>query len=231
MGTELKFAISSVSVPLKPGSTKPAVAWTTRPRRPIDDLPSIRHTTSSGIWTSSWVRPRTNSPGWMTNSPWSSTSTCSVRSRGGFPRSIDWILWLWKTRNELPRWMSTDAGWIIDGSNGSITIRPLSISSRIVASERTEEGCRSAATAVPALYDEYMPNIGPLELVIVLVIVLLIFGPKRLPGLGKSLGSGMREFKDSVTGKDKDEERPQLEADARATDDAPAHGEAKARQS
>lgn len=50
-----------------------------------------------------------------------------------------------------------------------------------------------------------MPNIGPLEIVIVLVIVLLIFGPKRLPDLGRSLGSGMREFKDSVTGKDKGE--------------------------
>ena len=52
-------------------------------------------------------------------------------------------------------------------------------------------------------------GVGPLEiiivLVIVLVIVLLIFGPKRLPDLGRSLGSGMREFKDSVTGKDKDE--------------------------
>lgn len=48
-------------------------------------------------------------------------------------------------------------------------------------------------------------GIGPLEIVIVLVIVLLIFGPKRLPDLGRSLGSGMREFKDSVTGKDKDE--------------------------
>ena len=46
-----------------------------------------------------------------------------------------------------------------------------------------------------------MPNIGPTELIIVLVIVLLIFGPKRLPGLGKQLGSGMREFKDSITGK------------------------------
>ena len=94
-------------------------------------------------------------------------------------------------------------------------------------SERTEEGCKSAATAVSALYDEYMPNIGPLELVIVLVIVLVIFGPKRLPGLGRSLGTGMREFKDSVTGssKDKDEEREQLEADARA------HGEAEARHS
>ena len=50
-----------------------------------------------------------------------------------------------------------------------------------------------------------MPNIGPMELIIVLVIVLMIFGPKRLPGLGRQLGSGMREFKDSVTGNDKDE--------------------------
>ena len=45
-------------------------------------------------------------------------------------------------------------------------------------------------------------SFGPTELIIVLVIVLLIFGPKRLPGLGRSLGSGMREFKDSITGKD-----------------------------
>jgi len=51
-----------------------------------------------------------------------------------------------------------------------------------------------------------MPNIGPLEIIIVLVVVLLIFGPKRLPDLGRSLGSGMREFKDSVTGKDKDKD-------------------------
>jgi sec-independent protein translocase protein TatA len=48
-----------------------------------------------------------------------------------------------------------------------------------------------------------MPNIGPLELAIVLVVVLLIFGPKRLPGLGRQLGTGMREFKDSITGSDK----------------------------
>ncbi len=46
---------------------------------------------------------------------------------------------------------------------------------------------------------------GPLEIIIVLVIVLVVFGPKRLPDLGKSLGKGMREFKDSVTGKDKEE--------------------------
>lgn len=49
-------------------------------------------------------------------------------------------------------------------------------------------------------------SIGPTELIIVLVIVLLIFGPKRLPGLGKQLGSGMREFKDSISGKFDDED-------------------------
>jgi sec-independent protein translocase protein TatA len=49
-------------------------------------------------------------------------------------------------------------------------------------------------------------GIGPLELVIVLVIALVIFGPKRLPDLGKSLGTGMREFKDSITGNSKDDD-------------------------
>jgi sec-independent protein translocase protein TatA len=52
-----------------------------------------------------------------------------------------------------------------------------------------------------------MPTPGPLEIIIVLIIVLVIFGPKRLPDLGKSLGRGMREFKDSVTGKDKEQEQ------------------------
>ena len=54
-----------------------------------------------------------------------------------------------------------------------------------------------------------MPNVGPLELVIVLVIALIILGPKRLPEVGKSIGNGMREFKDAIssTGKqDEDEE-------------------------
>jgi sec-independent protein translocase protein TatA len=51
-------------------------------------------------------------------------------------------------------------------------------------------------------------GIGPLELVIVLVIALVIFGPKRLPDLGKSLGTGMREFKDSITGKSDDDDEP-----------------------
>jgi sec-independent protein translocase protein TatA len=51
-----------------------------------------------------------------------------------------------------------------------------------------------------------MPNVGPLELAIVLIIALVIFGPKRLPELGKSLGRGMREFKDSISGNSADEE-------------------------
>ena len=50
-----------------------------------------------------------------------------------------------------------------------------------------------------------MPSwIGLPEILILLVIVLLIFGPKKLPELGRSLGRGMREFKDSITGKDDD---------------------------
>ena len=67
-----------------------------------------------------------------------------------------------------------------------------------------------------------MPNIGPTELIIVLVIVLLIFGPKRLPGLGKQLGTGMREFKDSITGKDDEQtERAKLEVSASAPQPEP----------
>jgi sec-independent protein translocase protein TatA len=50
-----------------------------------------------------------------------------------------------------------------------------------------------------------MPNVGPLEIAVVLVIVLVVFGPKRLPELGKSMGKGIREFKGSVTTDDKDE--------------------------
>jgi len=50
--------------------------------------------------------------------------------------------------------------------------------------------------------------IGIPELLILLFVVLLILGPKRLPGLGRSLGGGLREFKDSVRGRDKDPELP-----------------------
>ena len=84
-----------------------------------------------------------------------------------------------------------------------------------------------------------MGPIGIPELIIVLVILLVIFGPKRLPGLGRSLGSGMREFKDSISGTTKDDddedERPRLEAaptpppsttvTAERQDDAPVSSE------
>lgn len=52
-----------------------------------------------------------------------------------------------------------------------------------------------------------MPNVGPLELAIVLIIALIVFGPKRLPELGRSLGRGIREFRGSVSGGEEDERR------------------------
>jgi sec-independent protein translocase protein TatA len=70
--------------------------------------------------------------------------------------------------------------------------------------------------------------IGFPELLIVLVIALVIFGPKKLPQLGRSLGAGMREFKDSVSGESKhdDDEPASIEAHAdvpaTASDDEPA---------
>jgi sec-independent protein translocase protein TatA len=50
-----------------------------------------------------------------------------------------------------------------------------------------------------------MPNIGPLEIVIILIIALVVFGPRRLPELGRSMGKGIREFKNSLT-TDKDDD-------------------------
>jgi sec-independent protein translocase protein TatA len=55
--------------------------------------------------------------------------------------------------------------------------------------------------------------IGAPELIIILIVVLLIFGPKRLPQLGRQLGGGMREFKDSIAGKDKDDDEQDAAAD------------------
>lgn len=63
-------------------------------------------------------------------------------------------------------------------------------------------------------------NIGPLEIAIVLIIALLVFGPKRLPELGKSLGKGIREFKGSITG-EHDDEKPDEEAQIAAADPTP----------
>jgi sec-independent protein translocase protein TatA len=55
-------------------------------------------------------------------------------------------------------------------------------------------------------------QIGPMEIVLVLVIALLVLGPKRLPEAGRSIGKGMREFKDSISGVTKDEDQQDLAA-------------------
>jgi sec-independent protein translocase protein TatA len=59
-------------------------------------------------------------------------------------------------------------------------------------------------------------GIGWPEILILLLVALLVFGPKRLPEMGRSLGKGLREFKDSISGKedrdDRDDERRELDA-------------------
>jgi len=56
-----------------------------------------------------------------------------------------------------------------------------------------------------------MPNLGIWEILLLLLVLLLVFGPKRLPEMGRSLGRGMREFKDSVTGKTVDDDDDELQ--------------------
>jgi sec-independent protein translocase protein TatA len=59
-----------------------------------------------------------------------------------------------------------------------------------------------------------MPNVGPMELIIILAIALIVLGPKKLPEVGRSVGRGMREFKDSLSGDSKDEdERPAIKTE------------------
>jgi sec-independent protein translocase protein TatA len=60
-----------------------------------------------------------------------------------------------------------------------------------------------------------MPGIGPMELIVVMVIALLILGPKRLPEMGRSVGHGMRSFKEAVTGGG-DDDKPELPEEAAA---------------
>jgi sec-independent protein translocase protein TatA len=58
-----------------------------------------------------------------------------------------------------------------------------------------------------------MPNVGPLELAIVLVVALIVLGPKRLPEVGRSLGSGIREFKESLSNEGHHEDEDETELD------------------
>ena len=69
-----------------------------------------------------------------------------------------------------------------------------------------------------------MPGIGPMELVVVLVIALVILGPKRLPQAGRSVGRGMRELKDALAGDSKTDDAAALD---REVDAGPATAEAR----
>jgi sec-independent protein translocase protein TatA len=72
-----------------------------------------------------------------------------------------------------------------------------------------------------------MPGwIGPWELLILLLVVLLVFGPKRLPEMGRSLGKGMREFKSSIT---HDDDKP-AELTAPAVEEKAATAPARKRE-
>jgi sec-independent protein translocase protein TatA len=84
-----------------------------------------------------------------------------------------------------------------------------------------------------------MPNIGLPEILVVLVIALIVFGPKRLPELGRSLGKGIREFRGSVSGDSHDDDDKELRelqqskaaADAEALQQSKAAADAEAVES
>jgi sec-independent protein translocase protein TatA len=75
-----------------------------------------------------------------------------------------------------------------------------------------------------------MPTIGPTEIIILVVVLLLVFGSRRLPEMGRSVGKGMREFKHAVTGKGEDEqiedaqEPPEITASAVEEEDGQVVG-------
>jgi sec-independent protein translocase protein TatA len=80
-----------------------------------------------------------------------------------------------------------------------------------------------------------MPNVGPMELIIVLVLALVLLGPKRLPEAGRAVGKGLREFKDSLSGMNDDDddgrEPPAIRADATSTTATTEHAEEKPAES
>jgi sec-independent protein translocase protein TatA len=58
-----------------------------------------------------------------------------------------------------------------------------------------------------------IPSVGPMELVILLVIALIVFGPKRVPELGRSLGKGIRSFRGALDGEKEEQQRPRSRPD------------------
>jgi sec-independent protein translocase protein TatA len=61
-----------------------------------------------------------------------------------------------------------------------------------------------------------MPNVGPLELIVVLIVALIVLGPKRLPEVGRSVGKGMREFRESLSGEHDDQDEQEREPERAA---------------
>jgi len=57
-----------------------------------------------------------------------------------------------------------------------------------------------------------MPNVGPIEIFLVLLVALIVFGPKKLPELGKSLGRGISEFRGTIGGENPAPTAPEVEA-------------------
>jgi len=90
------------------------------------------------------------------------------------------------------------AAFMAQGGRRLVTLRELAGVSAAAARIRDRRGLMRQGPA-PRLAFGPMPNVGPLELVVVLIIALVVLGPKRLPEVGRSLGNGIREFKESLT--------------------------------
>ncbi len=72
-----------------------------------------------------------------------------------------------------------------------------------------------------------MPNVGPMEIILVLIVALIVFGPKKLPELGKSLGKGINEFKGSISGDHESPTPPAAVVEPAPVVVAPARAEPK----
>jgi sec-independent protein translocase protein TatA len=81
---------------------------------------------------------------------------------------------------------------------------PGSLSPTTGCEPRSDQCNRGLIRSALSTVRTHMPNIGPLEIIIVLIIALVVFGPKRLPELGRSMGKGTREFRETVSGESDD---------------------------